>query len=84
LLVALLIAIALTFQPVADVVAKPFNTAGILVKSTAETVFLTLLGLLIILLGVKALAVVWVGVILIIIGLFIVWRAFQNRAQKSE
>jgi hypothetical protein len=78
LVVTLLISLLLTFQPVADVVAKPFNAAGIVVKNVANTVFFSALGLLLILLGIKALAAPIVGVILIIVGLFMIWQSIRN------
>jgi CBS-domain-containing membrane protein len=78
LVVTLIISLLMTFQPVADLVAKPFNTAGILVKNVANTVFFTALGLLLVLLGIKALASPIVGVALIIIGLYMIYQAIRN------
>jgi hypothetical protein len=78
LVVTLLVSLLLTFQPVADIVAKPFNAAGVIVKNVANTVFFSALGLLLILLGIKALAAPVVGVILIIVGLFMIWQAIKN------
>jgi hypothetical protein len=78
LVVTLIISLLLTFQPVADLVAKPFNTAGVIVKNVANTVFFSALGLLLVLLGIKALASPIVGVALIIIGLYMIWQAVRN------
>jgi CBS-domain-containing membrane protein len=78
LVVTLIISLLMTFQPVADIVAKPFNTAGVIVKNVANTVFFSALGLLLVLLGIKALASPIVGVALIIIGLYMIWQAIRN------
>jgi CBS-domain-containing membrane protein len=78
LVVTLLVSLLLTFQPVADIIAKPFNAAGVIVKNAANTVFFSALGLLLVLLGIKALASPIVGVALIIIGLFMIWQAIRN------